>query len=769
MTTLLFRPEPDAVAAPPRGRGLRARVAARPVLAACAVATVALALQAIGYGAGWAGHTGPMVVLWYVGFLLLCAPFATLLLAVGPTPRQRAGASLAFLLLLYLSWLLADPVYAASFDESLHVTTLVDLTAGDGWFTPNTMLPVSPHYPGLELATGAIQWLTGLPLIACQVLVVATSRAVLAVGLFRLGSRVGRSARVGGLVVLLYAASQQLYFFNAQYSYQTLALAMVVAVPLLLVRAYDAPRPGRWLLGVQACVATLAVTHHLTSWIVLAGLWVVGLLLLAGRDRVRARLTLLSAYVATVVVAAWTVVAVPLLVPYLGPVFGSAGEQLAQLIALDGGGRTVASGSAGDPAPLWEVGVMLGAMLLWCALLAPALLAVLRGRTLPRTPLRWLPLVLAGAYPLTLLARFSPAASEVAERASTFVMLAAALSVALWLAPRLGSGVTRLRLAVPAVLVLLLGGAILGGGPDWQRGPGPYVAAAEHRSVDSETIAVADWAARYLPAGSRIAADTTLSRVLPTVAPVDPVTSSSGSVNVTPLFLSTSIAPADAVVRAGAVDFVVVDTRLEDQPLRSGSFFEGSNGYPDSDLLTADQLEKFDDAPGYVLVLDGPVKVYDVRALRGEEATFADRADPGLPGDSRPWQSALVIGLAAVAALLLGRRTTVRGLGARDAWPLVLALPALAALGAVATAAGFSAGLGVAVGVLLVALGALAVLRGTERVPWPAPGRDRWVGPVLLGLVLVATTSYAAWAAWHGLFDHAALPAPLSTTAGGSS
>ncbi|MBC7638545.1 MAG: hypothetical protein H7231_02055, partial [Rhodoferax sp.] len=728
---------------------------------------VALAVQTVGYAAGWAGHTGWTAPLWSVGFLLLCVPFATLLLAVGPTPRQRLRASLAFLLLLYLSWLLADPVYAASFDESLHVTTLVDLTAGDGWFTPNTMLPVSPHYPGLELATGAVHWLTGLPLIACQVAVVAISRAVLAVGLFLLGSRIGHSARVGGLVVLLYAASQQLYFFNAQFSYQTLALAMVVAVPLLLIRAYDAPRPAQSLLGLQACLATLAVTHHLTSWIVLAALWLVGLLQLAGRERARARITLVSAYVAGLVVAGWSVVAVPLLVPYLGPVFGSAGEQVARLIALDGGGRQVASGSAGDPAPLWEVAVMFGSVLLWCVLLAPALLAVLRGRTLPRTPLRWLPLALGAAYPLTLLARFSPAASEVAERASTFVMLAAALTVALWLAPRLGSGVARLWLAVPAALVLLLGSAILGAGPDWQRGPGPYLAAAEHRSVDAETLAVAEWAGRYLPAGSRIAADTTMSRVLPTVAPVDPVTSSSGSVNVTPLFLSTSLADADEVVRTGQVDFVVVDTRLEDQPLRSGSFFEGSNGYPDSDRLDADQLEKFDGAPGYVLVLDGSVRIYDVRALRGESATFTDRADPGLPGDSRPWQSALVLGLAAVVALLLGRRTTRSE--ARDAWLLAVSLPALACLGVMATATGFSATSGLVVALLVVSGVALAVLRCTDRVPWSAPGRRRWVGPALVVVVLLATTTYAAWSAWHGLFDHTTLPAPLgwSASAGG--
>ena len=58
---------------------------------------------------------------------------------------------------------------ATRFDETLHVTTLVDMVDQHRFFYPNTMLPVSPHYPGLEFATAGVHWLTGLPLIVCQV------------------------------------------------------------------------------------------------------------------------------------------------------------------------------------------------------------------------------------------------------------------------------------------------------------------------------------------------------------------------------------------------------------------------------------------------------------------------------------------------------------------------------------------------------------------------------------------------------------------------
>ena len=106
-----------------------------------------------------------------------------------------------------------------------------------------------------------------------------------------------------------------------------------------------------------------------------------------------------------------------------------------------------------------------------------------------------------------------------ADRASTFVFMAMALVVGAWLA---GRGHVCVGLFVPGALILLvLGGTILGSGPDWQRVPGPYLAGAEQRSIDSTTVAVAEWAGRYVPDGSNVAADTTFSRLIPT-SPTSP-------------------------------------------------------------------------------------------------------------------------------------------------------------------------------------------------------------------------------------------------------
>ena len=271
-----------------------------------------------------------------------------------------------------------------------------------------------------------------------------------------------------------------------------------------------------------------------------------------------------------------------------------------------------------------------------------------------------MPLVIAVIYPCLQLSRFAPSAAEVADRASTFVTMAMALVVAAWLAPRIQ---TFGLLVVPGLVMLILGGTLIGSGPDWQRVPGPYLAGAEQRSVDAETVAVAQWAGTYLPKDSRVAADTVFSRVLPNFGPITTITQPAGYDSMTPLFIAHSVdQQVLELILQNDVDFIVVDTRQIGQTARSGSFFEGGTGYgPDAQTVKRDQVAKFENQPGFDLILDGPVRVYDVRPLRHAPQTFDERDPPGLPGGWTPWQVAatavlLLIGLALRGRLLDPRR-----------------------------------------------------------------------------------------------------------------
>ena len=740
-------------------------VARRPETITVLVSLLGLFLQVMGYSRGWNGHDDVAITLWYLGFVLIIAPYAALLLVTGRTAHQRLGAALALTLVVYASWLLSNPVMSTRYDENLHVTTLVGLVDKAEFFQLNSLLPVSPHFPGLELATAGVHWLTGLPLIACQILVVVSARVTFVTALFLLASRIGRSTTAGGFVVLLYAASTQFYFFNAQFSYQTVAISMVMASFYLLIRAFDSPlqRPWTLLVTAQMCLAALAITHHLTSWITLASLWALALLFWASGERRRLRLTLVTAEIATAVVAAWTAVIAPLLIDYLRPIFQEASSQLSTL--LEGGTvRDVGTASDGSAAPQWEVVVMAASVLLWCLLLLPAGWRAWRGGTIGATRARYFPLLVALAFPVLQASRLSPSAGEIADRASTFVFMAMALVVGAWLA----ASRDRVRpFVVPGAVILVLGGTIIGSGPDWQRVPGPYLAGAEQRSIDATTVSVAQWSGRYLPDGSNVAADLALARFLPNFVDVTAVTDPADFDSVTPMFISESMDQFSLeLILRNEVDFVAVDTRLVGQTQRSGCFFEGCTGYGDAAAtVTPAMVSKFEDQPGFVLVLDGAVRIYDVRALRGVSAPFANRDEPGLPGTWTPWQVGLTAGLVLVGVGLRRRLFDLRRFQAGDAWRFALVLPVAMAIGAIGVVVGFAQVVG-AVGAAVL----LLVLVRLSTNPDPLQRRRRtgesWLWGGVVAALAVVTVALALWSAWHGLMDGPTLPPPL---AGGGS
>ena len=157
-------------------------------------------------------------------------------------------------------------------------------------------------------------------------MVILVARCVLVTAVFLVVERICTSSRAGGIGVLVYTASPQFYFFNAQYAYQTLALAFAAGLVYFLLVSIDQPEPraGQLFVVSIVCLAALVVTHHLTSWLTVAFLIVGAVGLYVLKRRAEARVVGLAAAVGLLVTIAWTALVGRRLFEYLNPIFSAA-------------------------------------------------------------------------------------------------------------------------------------------------------------------------------------------------------------------------------------------------------------------------------------------------------------------------------------------------------------------------------------------------------------------------------------------------------------
>lgn len=633
----------------------------------CLLASSSIVVSLMGFSAALRrSDLSGGLALYFVAQVVLVVGCAWLVVFAQLQEWVLRWVAVSFTVLPALMYRLREPLLVTGYDEQQHYRGLVDLLATGHLGSPNPLLPITASFPGLEALAGGLHTLTGMPVMMSITTEVLLARALLGLALFEGARAVGASPDKATLVAVLYGACPQFFFFNNQFAYQTLALALGLA-GLVLVRLAEneVGQPGgrrrQLLLTATLALAGCAMTHHVTSWFI-AGFAVVWWLLTRRGPRRTTVRTGAACAVGTVL--CWSGAVATGLYHYLAPVFIEAKKQFVA-VAHGQSQRSFSADAAGVTTPVWERVALLLYALTVVALAVGAAWWLLRPAWRERSRTRLLVGVLALAAPAVFAGRVSPALSQIGDRSSTFTFLPWALVTGM----ALGSLLVRARrrgwrspLAaglLASVLLLVIGGDLLGSGPDWEKLPGPWLAAAENRSLDSETLAAAVWARRNLPAGSRVVADRIPSVVLAGRSQLWSVTQSNSGLNLADLYFSAQWGPSQRdVVRRARLAYLYVDRRLATQPSHVGVYFSDGEaiGRPSSRLSRA-QLLKFDRIQGLqVVYAHGPVRIYRVDPFAFSVRTELSGQTSRRQLPAQPWHALVGLVLGAGLAAARARR-----------------------------------------------------------------------------------------------------------------
>jgi hypothetical protein len=613
-----------------RGAVLKASVGAILVLLLCQTGALFIQVFAVCMSRHQAASQETSTVVSTCSFALAYASALWMLTRPRLARAERNTAVVCIGLAMTLQWRLAYPLMFTDFDEQLHMRTLRDIDSAHRLFLAQPTLPISPRYPGLESLTALFHQL-GLPVMAAAMAVVFLARLVLVLALCDAVEQLTGSPRAGGLAVAVYATSSQFVYFISAFAYQTLALPLALAAVAFIARARWVADPRPLLAGATVCLLAVAASHHLTSWIT-AGFLAVWAI--AERGSPARRRVFYGAAVAVATATAWAAVQWSLLREYFGPMADEVGSQVS-----GGSRRKPFSDPAGFSTPLWErvflvyyaVAITL-VMLLLVLICARSILRRVRSGAPRCNSQRWEPRVLlvlmVVLIPLWIAARVVPSCGELADRSRGFLFLPLSLLVAdgavrwsrsAWHSrPRAPQHVMLVRsLATVLVTGVFVGGFVMGAGFEWMRLPGPYLASADSRSMDAETLAAVRWARDGLPGGSRIGAER-VSRILLaneaglwTVNDDDPK-----QLYVAPLYFSDDWGPPQSeVARRLYLRYLYVDRRWADDLPHFGGYFHRGE-MPNLQQLTRAELTKFDNVPGiHAVYRHGPIVIYDLSGL----------------------------------------------------------------------------------------------------------------------------------------------------------
>ncbi|MDQ2811091.1 MAG: hypothetical protein M3Z75_04225 [Actinomycetota bacterium] len=568
------------------------------------------------------GAPGGYLLFW-AGLALIFGPSAGILLLSQRSREVRLAVALGLGLALYLAKVAYEPTAFTFHDEFAHDRNASNLLSSGQLFGYNPLIRTTAYYPGLAVATDAVVRLTGLSVYTGGLILIGCARLIMIAALFLLADELIGSPRAAGVAVVVYAANPNFFYWDAQYSYESLALPLAVLAVFFLARRRGLPPTTPAVLcGLAAALAVVA-THHITAWALAALLltWAA-----AGwfRDR-RARgssvaaagfVPVLPAAVTAGTAVAWIVVVAPITIGYVSPVLARAAVQGMQLITeLHPSRALFATRGQAATAPRWEEAAAIAATLVMLAAI-PVALHRIRRTNLPVIAklLALSSLVWVAVLPL----RFTANGQETANRSSEFAYLGIAFCFAFLLESLLGSSRWRRMLAVGVVSLLFIGGISVSWNysqrlaPDYRPTNGPAV-------VTPDDQALARWMLASFGPGNRVATDAETGLALGSLGHQDVLSSAEDGARPWLIFYPRTVGSGVLTeISRSRVQYIVVQRNVLDLPTGVTRFDDSEPASYDNAPVAAASLAKFSQSPVFREIYSaGSLRVYQVADSAG--------------------------------------------------------------------------------------------------------------------------------------------------------
>ena len=568
-------------------------------------------------------------LVFLLGLLLIFVPCMVRLLSRTPSRTERIGLLCVLGMCFYAVQFMVSPLHFSSFDEFLHWRTAEDIIKSTHLFSQNSMLPVSPYYPGLEIVSSIVSTIAGLSTFQASIVVISASRLLMTLSLFLFYEHLTGSSRMGGLATAIYMTNSHFLFFDALFNYETLSLPLATFLFYLLIRYSTKGKEHSWvLLTAWMVLLAVTVTHHMTDYVFdsLLILWSVVSLFVASPDQMRRTLAA-TGFFGLLVAGAYA-----LFMPgnpalaYLSTYFASAFNELGHIVTGTSVARPLFVSSTGQGAPIWDRLLMLGSVAIVAFCLPFGLLCLWRQY---RSNTLALMFGLASlSYPITQAFRFTKFGAEITDRSASFLFFPIAYVLTIFITHFWPTRTLHWKETlgiVSTIAVVLLGGVALEAGPIWSNLPGPYLVTADVRSIEPEGIQVSSWALTHLGADNRVSTDRINQELMSTYGDQSIVTGSEDKIDVSPVFYASTLGPKEkAILREARIRYLVVDLRLSTAlPLDGFYFEEGEPGtYQLTKPISLVALTKFSKIPQVQRVFEsGDIVIYDVGRLVAEPDT----------------------------------------------------------------------------------------------------------------------------------------------------